>query len=168
MNIKFAGAIALAAFGMAGLAHAATVTNTMPVKITIQNACNVSTTAPTTLDFGTQGPLTANIDNTATITVTCTNLAPYSVGLDAGLNGGTNINARKMNNGAATVSYQLYSDNSRTLVWGNSTPPAGSGTAVAGIGNGTAQPLTVYGRVPAQTTPAAGVYNDTVTVSVNY
>jgi len=164
MNIKLAGAIALAAFGMAAAAHAATVTNTMPVKITIQNACNVSTTAPTTLDFGTQGPLVANVDSTSTITVTCTNLAPYNVGLDAGLNGAGNIGARKMINGVATVGYQLYSNSARSTVWGITV---GTDT-LAGTGNGTAQSLTVYGRVPPQTTPAAGVYTDTVGVTVTY
>ncbi|MEO6928903.1 MAG: spore coat U domain-containing protein [Casimicrobiaceae bacterium] len=169
MNVKLISAAALAAFGLAAsIAQAATVTNTMPVKITIQNACNVTTTAPTTLDFGTAGPLVANVDNSSTITVTCTNLAPYTVGLDAGLNGGGVINARKMISGAATVGYQLYSDAARTLVWGFVTPVAGSGTAIAGTGNGTAQALTVYGRVPPQTTPAANVYTDTVAVTVTY
>ena len=30
------------------------------------------------------------------------------------------------------------------------------------------QGLTVYGRVPGQTTPSAGTYNDTITVTVTY
>jgi len=166
MSIKFkaTAALVLVTFGLAStsLLNAATVTNTMPVKITIQNACNVSTTAPTTLDFGTQGPLVANVDQTATITVTCTTSAPYNVGLDGG--GAGNINARRMINGAAQVGYQLYRDSARTLVWGVTI---GTDT-LAGTGNGTAQTLTVYGRVPPQTTPPANVYNDTVNVTVTY
>jgi spore coat protein U-like protein len=163
MNIKFAGAIALAAFGLASVrTQAATVTTTMPVKITIQNACNVTTTAPTTLDFGTQGPLVANIDQTSTITVTCTNLAPYNVGLNGGVSG--SVVARTMLNGATPVNYALYRDTGRTLNWGTTV---GTDT-LAGTGNGTAQPITVYGRVPPQTTPAAGVYTDNVTVTVTY
>nr|WP_281033880.1 spore coat protein U domain-containing protein [Mesorhizobium sp. M4B.F.Ca.ET.049.02.1.2] len=35
-------------------------------------------------------------------------------------------------------------------------------------GVGTAQNLTVYGRVPPQTTPSPGVYTDTVIVTVTY
>ena len=66
-----------------------------------------------------------------------------------------------MLNGATPVNYALYRDASRTLNWGNTV---GTDT-VSGSGNGTAQTLTVYGRVPAQTTPAAGVYNDSVTVT---
>ena len=70
MSIKAIATAVLVTFGLASTsAFAATVTNTMPVKITIQNACNISTTAPTTLDFGTQGPLVANIDQTSTISV---------------------------------------------------------------------------------------------------
>jgi spore coat protein U-like protein len=163
MNIKTAGALTLAALGLAiGSAQAQTVTNSMPVQITIQNACNVSTVAPTTLDFGTQGPLLANVDQTATITVTCTTNAPYNVGLNGG--GGGAINTRRMINGANTVAYQLYSNAARTIVWGNTV----NTDTVTGTGNGLAQALTVYGRVPAQTTPPAAVYTDSVTVAVTY
>jgi spore coat protein U-like protein len=154
----------LVAFGLASTSvlFAASVTNTMPVKIVIQNACNVTTTAPTTLDFATQGPLVANVDQTATISVTCTTNAPYNVGLDGG--GGNNINGRRMINGTNTVGYQLYQNSARSTVWGN-TP--GTDT-VPGSGSGAAQTLTVYGRVPPQTTPPAGTYNDAVTVTVSY
>jgi spore coat protein U-like protein len=164
MNIKATAAIVLVTFGLAStsLLNAATVSNTMPVKIIIQNACNVSTTAPTTLDFGTQGPLVANVDQTATITVTCTTGAGYNVGLDGG--GGGNINTRRMINGVNTVGYQLYSNSARTTVWGTTV----NTDTVPGTGNGTSQTLTVYGRVPPQTTPPAATYNDTVNVTVTY
>lgn len=164
MNAKTLSATALAMLCLASAAHAATVTNTMPVKITIQNACNVATTAPTTLDFGTQGVLAANVDSTATITVTCTTNAAYDIGLNAGLNGAGNVNARKMALAGKYVNYQLYSDTGHTTVWGNTI-----GTdAVHSIGTGDAQAFTVYGRVAAQTTPPAGVYTDSVTVTVTY
>jgi spore coat protein U-like protein len=163
MKTKSIAFAVLVAFGLAATSiHAATVTNTMPVRITIQNACNIATTAPTTLDFATQGPLVANVDQTATITVTCTTGAIYNVGLDGG--GGGNINTRRMINGTNTVGYQLYSNSGRTAVWGTTI---GTDT-VAGTGNGIAQNLTVYGRVPAQTTPVAAIYNDTVNVTVTY
>lgn len=161
MNTKNTLALVLAALGFAGAAQAQ-VTSTMPVQITIQNACNVSTVAPTTLDFGTQGPLVANVDQTATITVTCTTGANYNVALNGG--GGGAINTRRMINGSDTVAYQLYRDAGRTLVWGMTV---GTDT-LAGTGNGLAQSLPVYGRVPAQTTPPAAVYNDSVTVTVSY
>ncbi|WP_409528142.1 spore coat protein U domain-containing protein [Rhizobium sp.] len=39
---------------------------------------------------------------------------------------------------------------------------------VTGTGTGSPQTLTVYGRVPAQNTPAPGTYSDTVVVTVSY
>jgi spore coat protein U-like protein len=69
-----------------------------------------------------------------------------------------------MQNGAALVNYRLYRDAGRTQNWGNSI---GTDT-LAGTGNGAAQAITVYGRVPAQSTPAAGTYTDTVAVTVTY
>lgn len=157
--------LAAALIVVAGSAAAAgSATTTMPVKITIQNACQLATGAAPTLDFGSQGPLTANVDQQVNLSVTCTTSAPYNVGLDAGNNGAGNVANRAMNNGAVKVAYQLYSDSNRQTVWGNTL---GTNT-VAGTGNGTAQTLTVYGRVPPQATPAAGVYTDTVNVTVTY
>ncbi|HVT33238.1 MAG TPA: spore coat U domain-containing protein [Rhodanobacteraceae bacterium] len=165
MNVKAIATAVLVTFGLASTsAFAATSTSTMPVKIIIQNACNVATTAPTTLDFATQGPLVANVDSTAVITLTCTSGANYNVGLDGGGAGAANIGARRMINGTNVVAYQLYRDAGHTNVWGNTI---GTDTA-AGSGTGTTQTLTVYGRVPPQTTPPAATYNDTVNVTVTY
>lgn len=131
------------------------------VSATVDKRCNVSASA---LDFGTTGLLTAATPGTSTIGVQCSAGAAYTVGLDAGLNGGGNINARRMVLGTGAVGYQLYSNATRTTVWGNTT---GSNT-VAGSGTGATQNYTVYGLVPAQTTPAAGTYQDTITVTVTY
>lgn len=141
--------------------HAQSVTGNMPVTITIQNACEIST-APTTLDFGTHGVLSANSDSSSQIGVTCTTGAVYNIGLDGGGSGG--INARVMTLAADTVGYQLYQEAGRTTVWGDTV---GTNT-LASTGTGTEQQFPVYGRVPPQTTPPAGVYNDTVTVTVTY
>ncbi len=166
MNSKLFGAIALVFAGAAASgAQAATVTANMPVTITLVNACNVSTVAPTTLNFGNSvGLLDAAIDQTSTITVTCSNGAGYDIGLGAGTSTGATVTTRKMTGPAsATVNYQLFKDTARTANWGD------TGTdRLHGIGNGTSQPLTVYGRVPVQTTPAAGTYTDTVAVTVTY
>lgn len=157
-----AAVAAVAALAISPAADAATVTNTFQVKITIANACDVTTTAPTNLDFGSQGVLAANVDQTSTITVTCTTSAPYNIGLNGG--GSGNVNARVMTAGTNNVSYQLYQDSGRTTVWGNTV---GTDT-VSSTGTGSAQPFTVYGRVPPQTTPPAGSYTDTITVTVTY
>lgn len=65
---------------------------------------------------------------------------------------------------SATVNYTIYRDAARTQVWGVTA----GGDVVSGTGNGNVQNLTAYGRVPPQTTPAAGVYSDIVAITVTY
>lgn len=137
-------------------------TSPFTASATVVKQCAVNASA---LNFGSGvGLLTSAVNATTTLDVQCSNGAPYNVGLNAGLNGGGSINARKMVRGANSIAYQLYQNSARTTVWGNI---AGSNT-VAGTGNGNLQSLTVYGSVPAQTTPPAGTYNDTITVIVTY
>jgi spore coat protein U-like protein len=104
------------------------------------------------------------LDGMSSITVTCTNAAPYTVALDGGLSGAVNPAQRKMSQASATITYGLYQDASRVTPWGDSV---GVNT-MAGIGSGLAQTFTVYGRVPAQNTPAPGTYADTVVLTISY
>ncbi|MDH7787045.1 spore coat protein U-like protein [Ochrobactrum sp. 19YEA23] len=142
---------------------AQTATTQFNVQITITAACVFN--SATNLDFGSNGVLAANVDATSTITVQCTNLTPYTIGLSAGNGTGATVTNRLMTGPAsATVGYSLYTTAARTAVWGNTV---GTNT-VAGTGNGNAQAYTVYGRVPGQTTPAVGVYTDTITATISY
>jgi spore coat protein U-like protein len=141
---------------------AATATGSFTAQITITAECKVQ--SANTLDFGSHGILDANVDATSTFTVQCTNGTTYNVGLNAGATAGGTTTTRLMANGAATVSYKMYSDAGRTTNWGNTV---GTDT-VSGSGNGAVQTLTIYGRVPIQTTPAPNSYTDTVTITVTY
>ncbi|EEF26199.1 conserved hypothetical protein [Ricinus communis] len=51
---------------------------------------------------------------------------------------------------------------------GSVTVTCTPGSTVAGTGTGNAQLLTIYGRVPPQTTPSSGTYTDTVVVTLTY
>lgn len=158
--------------GVAGLllslslsqAYAATVTDDFDVRITIQNTCTISTTV-SDLDFGTAQLLTANTDNQTSFAVTCTNGLPYTMGLSAGAQPSSPgvTTTRRMTGAGQFVSYDLFQDSGRTTHWGN----AGADLKSAN-GTGAAQPYDVFGRVPAQTTPAAGSYLDTVRLTVTY
>jgi spore coat protein U-like protein len=143
---------------------AATVTTTFNVQITITNACTI--VSATNLNFGSVGVIgAAGVDSSSTITVLCTSLAPYTVGLSAGTGSGATVANRLMTSAATnTVGYSLYQDVAHSVVWGTTI---GTDT-LAGTGSGASQALTVYGHVPSQSTPAAAVYNDTVTVTVTY
>ena len=144
-------------------AQGATATGNMTVRITIQAECKVQTA--TDMDFGTKGVIDANVDQTSIISVQCTTGTPYNVGLGAGAGSGATIAVRKMTSPAsAVINYSLYRDAGYAQVWGTTI---GTDT-VSGTGNGALQPLTVYGRVPPQSTPGAGVYTDTVAITVTY
>lgn len=154
--------VVVGVLALVGVANAATTTTTFTAQITITASCAINSAS--THDFGSQGILSANVDQTSTIQVQCTDTTPYNIGLDVGIGASATVAARKMTNGANTVTYSLYSDSGRTTVWGNTV---GTDT-VAATGNGASQNYTVYGRVPPQTTPAPAVYTDTVTVTVTY
>jgi spore coat protein U-like protein len=165
VKCKSVSVAALAGLGLmlgAGAASAAIDTENLPVQVTIVSDCKVQS-APL-LDFGSQGVLDSARDDSTTVGIQCTNTTPYIVRLDAGDGAGATVGTRLMTLGAATVSYSLYRDVARTLVWGETD---GTNT-VAGTGIGAVQTLDVYGQIPAQTTPAPGLYTDTVTVTVSY
>lgn len=153
-------ALLLVATLMPRAAQAATATTTFQVTANVTATCQI---AATNLAFGSYAGV--QTDATSTITVTCTNTTPYNVGLDAGTSTGATVTTRAMTGpGGATLGYALYSDGARTVNWGNTV---GTDT-VAGTGTGSAQTLTVYGRIPAGSLPAPGAYTDTITATVTY
>jgi spore coat protein U-like protein len=130
---------------------------------TVAPTCRLNATD---LNFGTAGFLLSPIDSTNTVSVTCTSGTPYQLGLNAGSGAGATVAARKMTKlpTANTVTYCLYRNAARSQIWGTTI---GSDTR-SGTGTGLAQSFTVYGRVPSQTTPPAGVYTDTIIATVTY
>jgi spore coat protein U-like protein len=132
---------------------------TFTVLAAVQENCLVTAQ---NINFGTHGVLSAQVDATGGLGVTCSSGASYTIGLNNGLTG-TGPTARRMTLGAQAVIYGLYKNAARTQPWGNS-----GAQLVTGTGAGTLQTLTVYGRVPAQATPPAGTYTDTVVVTVTY
>jgi spore coat protein U-like protein len=74
------------------------------------------------------------------------------------------VATRKLTNGSTTINYSLYTASNHSTVWGNTV----STDTVSATGNGAPQSYTVYGRIPAQTTPAPNAYSDTITVTVTY
>jgi len=134
---------------------------TWTVTATVNASCNVSAT---NLNFGSFASLGANVDATATVTPQCSNTTPYNIGLNAGNGTGATVATRKMTSGANTIDYSLYTDSGRTTVWGNTI---GTNT-VSGTGTGSTQSLTVYGRIPSQTTQPPNTYTDTIVVTVTF
>jgi len=154
---------ALALCCLATPAHAASVSTTFTVTATVLASCDVTAS---NLDFGnyTSG---AGSDTTAntTVDVTCTNGTHYTIALDGG-SVAHDPAARAMSaGGSSLLNYGLFTDASCTTVWGDGT---GATTTMSGTGDGTAQPTTIYGRIPAGQYVPATQYTDQITVQVTY
>jgi spore coat protein U-like protein len=130
------------------------------VTATVEATCRVSTTD---LAFGIYTG--AQLDTTATITVTCSNLTPYQVTLSDGLhyNAGR-PGANMAGPGGAFLAYAHFQNAVRTTWWGGTYGTDGQ----TGTGNGSAQVLTVYGRIAAGQNVQPGAYTDTDTATVHY
>ena len=136
-------------------------TNTFTTSATVVSNCTVGAA---TLNFGSAGVLTTNLDSGSSLNLLCSNTLPYTISLNGGNSGATDPTQRKMSSGANEVTYGIYRDSARTLPWGWT---AGTDT-VGGTGTGLSRAINAFGRVPAQTTPGPGTYQDTVVVTVTY
>ncbi|MCW5714291.1 MAG: spore coat protein U domain-containing protein [Bauldia sp.] len=145
-----------------------TATPVFNVSASVASLCMIST-EPTGIDFGQHGVLGANVTGAGAVGVTCTNGTPYEVGLDGGIAGAAAPAYREMRltgnpPGGPLIAYQLYKDAAFANEFGNADP-----YRLHLVATGAEQTIDVYGRVaPAQNTPAAGTYHDTVVVTVTY
>lgn len=155
------------AYSTVGNCNAIGLSNVTNVPFTVSAAyggsCTVSATA---MDFGSRGVLDTGTDASNTIAVTCASGTGYTISLSGGNSGASDPTQRRLSDPGDTefITYGIYRDAARSLPWGSTI---GSNT-VAGTGSGSAQNYTAYGRVPAQTTPSAQIYSDTIVVTVTY
>jgi spore coat protein U-like protein len=157
-----AATLGFLALGLASTsASAATTTATFTVSAQVANACTIS--AGNTLDFG---PYTGvEIDKSTTISVTCTNGGTYNIGLNGGTTtGGTDLQRKMAGPNTATLLYNLYTASDLATVWGNTS----ANHWVSGTGTGSAQSITVFGKLPGSQGLTVGSYSDTITATVNY
>ena len=163
---RAAGALLLipAAAALPSGAHADTAGSTLSVSATVTANCTVSTSA---LAFGNVDTLSgANVDGTGSLSVTCTNGTAWAASAGTGAGSGASFVGRRMTAGPDWLSYNLFTNASRTTVWGDGT---GSTATITGTGSGSAQAVTIYGRVNSgQTSAPAGNYADTVAVTITY
>ena len=151
-------------FAVAMPASAATATTTFAVSGTVVPTCSVSAT-PMSFGAAIPNPINSNVDATSTVTATCSSGAPYTIALSAGLGAGATFAARRMTSGPNGLTYTLFTDAGRATVWGDGT--AGN-TLSNNNGSGSAQVISVFGRIPAPQTVPTGTYTDTITVTVTF
>ena len=162
---------AIAMFFTTNSMAAGSLSGNLGVQLTTGNGCQVtggtqggSTSDFGLINFGTHPALnnTINAQSASTtaspIQLNCTLATAYTITLNSGAN--ASGNQRRLALAGAYINYNLYSDSANLVAW----PVAG----VSGVGTGNAVDFTVYGQVPPQTTPAAGTYTDTVTVTITW
>jgi spore coat protein U-like protein len=124
-------------------------------------ACTVSASG---VIFGSYDPLgNTQITARGDIEITCAESTSYAISLSGGMGGFT---PRQMDNGQGGVlNYNLFTDPTYQMVWGDGT--AGTHT----VGGSASDPGTlhsVYGLIPGGQNVPAGLYTDTIVVSVSY
>lgn len=156
-------------------AQANQISGTMNVNAVIGDGCQINNLDASgsnndfgALSFGSHSSLDAIIDaqgggmTGVGFEMNCTSELDYSIGLGDGLN--VLDGQRRMSDGGDNfIPYHLYQDSVRTTEWRDSGP----GVLLA-TGSGTAQTHVVYGRILPTATPPAGVYNDTLQVTVSW
>jgi len=149
---------------VAGTAQAATKTAGFQVSANVVTNCVISAAD---MNLGTFDG-TNNLASTSAITVRCTNGTDYDVDLSTGSSG--SFANRTLVNGGSSLVYNLYTAGDFATIWGDTTSSTGrlGGT---GAGMGTAQTLTVHGRLLASQNTGAidfGTYADSITATITY
>jgi spore coat protein U-like protein len=129
----------------------------LPVSLQVNPTCTISTSG---LNFGNY----TSSNNyhwwiSGALNHICTNGAAYSIALDSG--NGTILN-RKLLSGSNVLNYNLYT------VSGNVFGDGLVGEIVTGVGTGTSQTTTVFGKIPQNQFVTPGNYSDTINVTLTY
>jgi spore coat protein U-like protein len=129
---------------------------------TVVNNCTITAT---NVNFPATGVLSSALSAAGSITARCTNGDAWRIALNGGVSGNVAARTMQRSTGGGAVNYQLYTDAAHSIIWGDGT----AGTSMeTGTGTGNQQVLSVYGAVPAQTTPAPGSYSDTITATITF
>jgi spore coat protein U-like protein len=138
---------------------------TLLVSAIVNPTCTISTTA---LNFGTYYTTTATaLQNTGTLKVNCTNGATTTVTMDQGQHPGTGSSSaspvRQMADGAGNfLAYTISASNTYSPVWDGVTGYTGY------VGTGNNDVITVYGEILPGLPAPAGVYTDSVQVTIAF
>ncbi len=125
--------------------------------------CTASTIG---VNFGAYDVFQAtNNNSTGSITITCTSTTNVTVNLSISTYSGV-FNPRQMKKagGPDLMNYNLFVDPARLNIWGNGT--AGTFNVNQRVRRNFPATFTAYGSIPAGQDLSAGLYSDTLTVTV--
>jgi spore coat protein U-like protein len=91
-----------------------------------------------------------------------------TIALSAGGSGSSAL--RSLFSGPERLNYNLFLNSAFTNIWGDGTAGSRVGTANPNIPAGQSRTAnrTIYGRIPALQSPAAGAFGDMIVVTVTY
>ncbi|MDA8093479.1 MAG: spore coat U domain-containing protein [Betaproteobacteria bacterium] len=138
--------------------------------VTCGTALSPLTVSVTGVNFGNYDAQTsARDDAEGTVTVACALgldvLPAFTVSLSMG--NANHYHPRRMASGTATLDYNLYTSASHVTVWGDGTGDTETRSYPGLLVLGNAE-LTVYGSVPQGQFANAGIYSDTIVVTIDY
>lgn len=127
----------------------------------------VTCTATTTpINFGYYDVfLATSLDSTGSVSVSCDSTTNVTVSVGASSVFPFLMDPRQMASGANVLNYNLYTDSTYTVIFGDDI--VGSSVTKKVIVPKTTV-FTVYGRIPALQDAAVGVYTDTLIVTVTW
>lgn len=153
------------ALGLCVTAQTGTVASGLQLTMTVTNDC-ITLNAPN-VNFGS-APLAKDFPPVSqTVSVTCTKGSSYTVGINNGSY--ANGTVRNMASGSNRLSYEIYKA-STTNRWGSvGSERWASAASSSASSDGLLRTYNYTARVlPAQTTPPAGTYTDTVVVDIAF
>jgi len=111
---------------------------------------------------------TLPLDSTGNVTISCTNPEAKPVQVEVTISSGSSgsFNPRQMALAGASdrMNYYLFLDASKTTIWGDGT--GGTATFTSTVVRNPTVNAVIYGRVPARQNLRAGVYSDTLLITV--
>lgn len=145
-------------------AQAGSAGTNLGVQATVLGYCTIA--AGQLFDYGNYDPSAAlPLDVSNQVAIQCTQGTNYWLGLGNGANFAA-PNRRMAGGTGEFLNYQFYTDAPGGTVWDNlNGPAANANTVAAGL---SPYNITIFGRVPAGQVVSAGVYTDTVVMTVNF
>lgn len=130
--------------------------------------CSVSTTPVNFINYDVFSPSPGY--STGIVLITCNAPAqnPLTVNISINSGGSGTFNPRQMRaaTGSDRLNYYLFTDASRTVIWGDGT--SGTSTVTNLVTKNVPWNATIFGMLPPRQNLSAGNYRDTLLVTVNW
>ena len=168
LKLSMISAAVIAAMGMR-VAQADVAVDASGSQVNVASSTTVAKKCTTltggTISFAAYVPDATDANDAATtVKVNCTKGTQVTISMDKGQGSGASTTTRKLASADDSLNYSLYTDTSRSDVWGEDA----AAVVFAGEGLLSQTTLDVYGRIAAGQDVKPGSFSDTVTVTLSY